>query len=59
MLCVYILSLTLIFYNLHIFMNCWFAKAWLLFPLVIRFEGIPVSFIDWLENTISKASMML
>jgi len=41
----------------RIFMNCWYAKqAWLLSHLEIWFEGIPMSFIDWLENTISKAS---
>jgi hypothetical protein len=40
----------------HILMNCWYAKqAWPLSPLEIRFEGIPMSFMDWLENTISKA----
>jgi len=40
----------------HIFMNCWYAKhAWLLSPLRIRFERIPMSFIDRLENTVSKA----
>jgi len=34
-------------------MNCWYAKhAWSLSPLGIRFEGIPMSFTDWLENTI-------